>query len=110
MEDYYIINFQLHCKQCSESLDLGKFLKKETRRYAELHSFLRKHVAHELICQETIRESEIRQISGPEPAIDINTPEKKAAWLRATKLLLDAITRGEDQQGSVGGEAPKQSK
>jgi hypothetical protein len=104
MEDYYIINFQLQCKQCSESLDLGKFLKKETRRYVELHGFLRKHVTHELICQETIREPEIRQISGPEPAIDISTPEKKEAWLRATKLLLDAVMRAEERERSKGGD------
>src|SRR6266498_1897593 len=102
MEDYYIINFQLQCKRCSESLDLGKFLRKETRRYVELHSFLRKHVAHELICQETIREPEIRQISGPEPAIDISTPEKKEAWLRATKLLMDAIVQAEGRRNTSG--------
>jgi hypothetical protein len=107
MDSYYTVNFQLQCKRCNESLDLGKFLKKESRKYVELHAFLRKHVAHELICEETIMEPQIRRVSGP--GLDISTPEKRGAWLRATKLLIDAIMRAEEREDASGGQAVQRS-
>jgi len=98
--------FQLHCKQCNETLDLGKFLKKETSRYGALHGFLRKHLAHELMCEELLLEYKITLVSDPTKVIDTSTPEKHEGWLRATKLLLDAITRVENQKNPSGDEAP----
>jgi hypothetical protein len=89
------------CRECNKRLSLEYFLPEDKGRFYGIRFFLHKHRNHKLM----LLRWRISPAIDPAKHLDRSTPQKRCAWLTATRLLLNALIRIENENNASGAQA-----